>query len=252
MIKFFRKIRQKLLSENKFSKYLIYAIGEIVLVVIGILIALGINNWNSERLLREAAHQNLKVLKINIDKDINQLQKSISFMDSIISFADKLNNTFQGNNTINEKTIFYLLELVIETNFDLKTNTLEALNQRGEFNALDENIQQQITTYYSSLQKVIEREKISNDFIKMELQPYLIKNYSYALINRANPWPILQEYLKNDQRESQIINKSDFMKDANLEGHVFARFYQIKYQKEAYELAINKGNRLLKTLDILH
>ena len=43
MIKFFRKIRQKMLTENKFSKYLIYAIGEIILVIIGILIALGIN-----------------------------------------------------------------------------------------------------------------------------------------------------------------------------------------------------------------
>ena len=50
MIKFFRKIRQKLLTENKFSKYLIYAIGEIVLVVIGILIALAsINNWNDRK-----------------------------------------------------------------------------------------------------------------------------------------------------------------------------------------------------------
>ena len=49
MIKFFRKIRQKLLSENKFSKYLIYAIGEIALVVIGILIALQINNWKEQR-----------------------------------------------------------------------------------------------------------------------------------------------------------------------------------------------------------
>ena len=49
MIKFFRKIRQKLLTENKFSKYLIYAIGEIILVVIGILIALSINNWNDSR-----------------------------------------------------------------------------------------------------------------------------------------------------------------------------------------------------------
>ena len=46
MIKFFRKIRQNLLAENKFRKYLVYAIGEIVLVVIGILIALSINNWN--------------------------------------------------------------------------------------------------------------------------------------------------------------------------------------------------------------
>lgn len=49
MIKFFRKIRQKLLSENKFTKYLFYALGEIVLVVIGILIALEINNWNQDK-----------------------------------------------------------------------------------------------------------------------------------------------------------------------------------------------------------
>ena len=49
MIKFFRKIRQKLLSEGKTGKYLKYAIGEIVLVVIGILIALAINNWNEKR-----------------------------------------------------------------------------------------------------------------------------------------------------------------------------------------------------------
>jgi hypothetical protein len=49
MIKFFRRFRQKLLTENKFSKYLIYAIGEIILVVIGILIALQINNWNENR-----------------------------------------------------------------------------------------------------------------------------------------------------------------------------------------------------------
>jgi hypothetical protein len=52
MIKFFRKIRQRLLSENKFSKYLIYAIGEIILDVIGILIALSINNWNENRKIK--------------------------------------------------------------------------------------------------------------------------------------------------------------------------------------------------------
>ncbi len=50
MIKFFRNIRQNLLNEGKTTKYLKYAIGEIVLVVIGILIALQINNWNINRL----------------------------------------------------------------------------------------------------------------------------------------------------------------------------------------------------------
>ena len=49
MIKFFRNIRRSLLSEGKTSKYLKYAVGEIVLVVIGILIALQINNWNEHR-----------------------------------------------------------------------------------------------------------------------------------------------------------------------------------------------------------
>jgi sensor domain CHASE-containing protein len=49
MIKFFRKIRQNMIKENRTSKYLLYAIGEIVLVVIGILIALSINNSNQER-----------------------------------------------------------------------------------------------------------------------------------------------------------------------------------------------------------
>ncbi|MEM8507323.1 MAG: DUF6090 family protein, partial [Bacteroidota bacterium] len=48
MIQFFRRIRQKLLTERQFKKYLFYAAGEIVLVVIGILIALQINNWNNQ------------------------------------------------------------------------------------------------------------------------------------------------------------------------------------------------------------
>jgi hypothetical protein len=51
MIKFFRKIRQKMLTENKFGKYMTYAVGEVILVVIGILIAVSINNWNQERQL---------------------------------------------------------------------------------------------------------------------------------------------------------------------------------------------------------
>jgi hypothetical protein len=68
MTKFFRKIKQKLISENKISKYLIYAIGEIILVVIGILIALSINNWNEKR-----KYKNLEfVTLIEIQKGLNQ------------------------------------------------------------------------------------------------------------------------------------------------------------------------------------
>jgi len=66
MIKFYRKIRQNLLSEGKTGKYIKYAIGEIVLVVIGILIALSINNWNDH----QKAVANSKVFLSEIAKDL--------------------------------------------------------------------------------------------------------------------------------------------------------------------------------------
>ena len=59
MIKFFRKARQKMLTENKFSEYLMYVLGEIILVLIGILIAVQINNWNINQ--KDAA-QETKIL----------------------------------------------------------------------------------------------------------------------------------------------------------------------------------------------
>ncbi|MDT0620742.1 DUF6090 family protein [Croceitalea vernalis] len=77
MIKFFRQIRQKLLSENKFSKYLLYAIGEIVLVVIGILIALQINIWKEYRKDREKEKIILNDLAENIKINIKTFQNDL-------------------------------------------------------------------------------------------------------------------------------------------------------------------------------
>ena len=69
MIKLFRKIRQDLLSEGKTAKYLLYAIGEIVLIVIGILIALSINNWNQSLKQNIAENEFLQGIKTDLKKD---------------------------------------------------------------------------------------------------------------------------------------------------------------------------------------
>lgn len=74
MLKFFRKIRQQLLTENKVSNYLIYAIGEIVLVVIGILIALQINNWNENTKLEIEETRLLKQLNIEFKNNKKALE----------------------------------------------------------------------------------------------------------------------------------------------------------------------------------
>ena len=76
MIKFFRKIRQRLLTENKFSKYLIYSIGEIVLVVIGILLALQVNNWNEGK--KDNA-ESIKILKkLQAEFETNKTELGVS------------------------------------------------------------------------------------------------------------------------------------------------------------------------------
>lgn len=92
MIKFFRKIRQKLLSENKFRKYLVYAIGEIILVVIGILIALQINNWNELRKRDKEISKINKRLILDIDNDIRDLYVQQSYWDNLIPVFDKVKN----------------------------------------------------------------------------------------------------------------------------------------------------------------
>lgn len=94
MIKFFRRIRQKLLSENKFSKYLLYAIGEIVLVVIGILIALQINNWNEARKARIEEKTLLTSLKSEMEYNINELNRARKVNNAIIKGTGRLVDVF--------------------------------------------------------------------------------------------------------------------------------------------------------------
>ncbi|SHI95111.1 DUF6090 family protein [Algibacter luteus] len=90
MIKFFRKIRQNLLSEGKTGKYIKYAIGEILLVVIGILIALQINNWNDQRISKKEVITQLKILSIELKDDINLFESQIKSYPERVDYLQKL------------------------------------------------------------------------------------------------------------------------------------------------------------------
>jgi hypothetical protein len=90
MIKFFRKIRQKLISEGKTGKYLKYAIGEIVLIVIGILIALQINNWNEIRKLQNEELNLLLEVKSNLEVTLNNFKNDTIGNLNIIHQFEKI------------------------------------------------------------------------------------------------------------------------------------------------------------------
>jgi len=110
MIKFFRNIRQKLVNEGKTTNYLKYAIGEIVLVVIGILIALQINNWNEQR--KDRIKENIVVKSLNDEFIVNS-----QYLDErihLLSFT-------------NEKNCQYLLKLCNENHTDISADSLLTL-----------------------------------------------------------------------------------------------------------------------------
>ena len=89
MIKFFRKIRYNLMETGKTGKYFKYAIGEIILVVIGILIALQINNWNENRQKKNLERDYLSEIKENLVRDTLNINKTLHFsskkIDSIVN-----------------------------------------------------------------------------------------------------------------------------------------------------------------------
>ena len=95
MIKFFRKIRYDLMEKNKTGKYLKYAIGEILLVIIGILIAVSINGWKEDRKLYNEEQSILKDLKQEMDLNLKSLEIVIAEHEKSLKAAEEIKELFQ-------------------------------------------------------------------------------------------------------------------------------------------------------------
>jgi hypothetical protein len=92
MLRFFRHARHTALSEKRFMRFLRYALGEIFLVVVGILIALQINNWNEERKEQRQIAEYAQALSSDLKADIVMLQTVLSTSSSVVSSAEDLRN----------------------------------------------------------------------------------------------------------------------------------------------------------------
>ncbi len=117
-----------MLTENKFSKYLLYAIGEIILVVIGILIALQINNWNEEQKENIALKQNLLIIKGNIESDLVLLDSLKTVREKLIPNYKKEQLTFFNNN-FNPQTTMEAARCFDAISFRANTSGFEALEK---------------------------------------------------------------------------------------------------------------------------
>ena len=218
MIKIFRKIRQRLITENKFSKYLIYAIGEIILVVIGILIALSINNWNEARKTKIVE---LELLQ-NIQTDLKESKKSIETMVK-----------FNANQLTEYKRLFYCVKNDLPETEELNStfgkiptwktpylnySAYETLKTKGVDLIQNDSLTKAIINIYDN-----EFAYLINDWDKWEwntnqtiTMPFFVKHFERDSINsgiaRANDF----ESLKANKEFSNLISTLLFLREKGV------------------------------------
>ena len=150
MIKFFRKIRQNLLFENKTGKYLKYAIGEILLVVIGILIAISINNWNYKRKTNNTIEDVYRIIQNDLLSDIEAIDKVLvrtKFRDSI--FKRVLNNEMTNDDYLKCNSCIAILNGFPD--IKLKTRGLELLEVNTAFlNSNHDSLSVKVMGFYNN------------------------------------------------------------------------------------------------------
>ena len=188
MIKFFRKIRQQLITENKFSKYIIYAIGEIVLVVVGILIALSINNWNTNKNLRVLEKELLFDIRENLNASVTNLESSISYNKiTLINYEKILSHVKEDlpyNNSLD--SAFSYISYWSDPNFTY--TAYETLKSKGLDIIQNDSLKNTITEIYEQyFPFVIGELKGEWELHQSLVLPFVAKNILYINTEIARP-----------------------------------------------------------------
>ena len=172
MIKLFRHIRQRLLIENKMSKYLLYAIGEIVLVVIGILIALQLNEWNGER---KDQNQEVKILlQLNTDLRAN-LEEIIEIREIAVqrsAACDSIMAYISDKKPLDDSLKVYLERLNMDALFNNANTTYSYIQSQGTNFLTNDTLRARITGMYErDFQNIFSRETMAWQIVIDNLRP---------------------------------------------------------------------------------
>ena len=189
MTKFFRHIRKSLLKENKTTKYFKYAIGEIVLVVIGILIALYINNWSEIKKERTKELAFLKEINLDFKSNKSQLDSIINYnkvslhagvrLLEIMKLFDLKNpKTNKSNAHVADSIRIYNPLIWRNKSFNPKNGTVEALLNSSSFDLIkNDTLRRNLISWKDVLGDYLEEERFAVNFLTNEYGPWVRKSF---------------------------------------------------------------------------
>jgi hypothetical protein len=169
MINFFRRIRKKMADNNKPMMYMRYAIGEIVLVVIGILIALQINNWNEVRKDRATEQELLKSLKIDFSETKTRLKETMKLQNTVISHSTRLLTLFETDHLLDKKDSipeFVLFGALSWWRAEPVTGTFDAMVSTGNIDLLkNKKLRRYLSEFDAEIKSGFEDHEYSIDLL---------------------------------------------------------------------------------------
>lgn len=189
MLHFFRKMRNALLTENKFTRYFLYAFGEIVLVVIGIVIALQINNWNQDRISQKEGKQ----IRQNIHQEFHENQRLLKASRQLNADAINACKNLAALVGANKSELAaYNLDSLF--NFSLfaesylpSRNSLEDVLQSGKINLLANNdLKNTLLSWSAAMDKLKEYKDIQTNWQNNHYMPYLLSRISFKQMDIYN------------------------------------------------------------------
>lgn len=208
MFRFLSHIRQRLIMENRSRKYLFYMLGEVVIVIVGILIALQVDNWNQQRQERNEAHVFLERLKNEFLANRKQLVQKIEMREQalgstreLIRFVDSPPGVFADNQ------IDSLLARAMPVyTFDPSMGILNQLTSTDKLTLLQsEALNDKLSKWNSMIQDFKEDENMYNSYNHNHFRPFIYKNYNGRdIINSRIRYRVISPILLADP---ELVNR---------------------------------------------
>ena len=227
MIKFFRHIRQSMINQNRTKKYLLYAIGEIILVVIGILIALQFNNWNTDMQTKEIQIKYLNEIANNLKADLEDVRFNIGFNETRLNASRIVLNSLNHNDTYSDSLDVYYGSLLYTTRSVVNYSAYETLKSKGLEIVTNDNLRKAITKLYSFYyQNVIDFEIQDDHAMQYQIvMPTVLsrievrKKDNNSITGEQLGKPINFETLKNDVEFKNAIVMNEDLRVYMLENY---------------------------------
>lgn len=256
MIKLFRNIRKNLLAEGKSSRYLKYAIGEIILVVIGILIALQINNWKELQKEHLQEQTILKRLKQEFESNKTQLENKVAIRNRVIESASDLLVYFDTPEIATIDSIYIKhARLLTPTTFDpiqnnlVESGTLEIIR--------NEDLKRLLINWSTDVIQLQETEQMFMQHNNLVVIPYLSKLGIHRNVVNAFWEDNLINLLENNSYTNPVpkksrlepITKNELLNDAQFESLIAHTLTLNVFNNQESKTLMNRIDEILNLLN---